>query len=156
MFSPETKKVLAILKALTVDTDYETWMKGKRWGQEAMLALQNHYYGKSESERKTQVSKDNLNKIFYRNKTTFPFKKYRTKMKQRFNLLDNHNVPLYEEDKVLINYSKNNFKTEVNICRYSHSASFETASTYLSKVISRLLPATQPSSGIYGRIWQVK
>ena len=121
-----------------------------------MLALQNHYYGIPESERKTQVSKDYLNKIFYRNKTTFPFKKYRTKMKQRFNLLDNHNVPLYEEDKVLINYSKNNFKTEVNICRYSHSASFETASTYLSKVISRLLPATQPSSGIYGRIWQVK
>ena len=89
-------------------------MKGKRCGQEAMLALQNRYDGKSESERKTQVSKDDQKKIFYRNKTTFPFEKYRTQIKQGFNLPENHDVPFYEEDKVLINYSYNTFKTEVN------------------------------------------
>ena len=39
MFSRDTKMVLAILKELTVDTDADTWMKGKRCSQEAMLAL---------------------------------------------------------------------------------------------------------------------
>ena len=46
MFSCDTKKALAILKELTVDTDAETWMKGKLCGRESMLALQNNYDGK--------------------------------------------------------------------------------------------------------------
>ena len=46
MFSCGTKKVLEILKVLTVDTDAETWLKGKCCDQEAMLALKNHYDGK--------------------------------------------------------------------------------------------------------------
>ena len=33
MFYHETKKFLAILKELTVDTDSETWMKAKRCGR---------------------------------------------------------------------------------------------------------------------------
>ena len=33
MFYRETKKFLAILKELTVDTDSETWMKAKRCGR---------------------------------------------------------------------------------------------------------------------------
>ena len=37
-------------------------------------------------------------------------------------------------------------KTDINICRSSHSSSFDTASTYISTVISRLLPLTHPSS----------
>ena len=52
IFSCDTKKVIAILKELTVDTDVETWMKGKCCGREAMLALQNHYDFKSEGERR--------------------------------------------------------------------------------------------------------
>ena len=47
MLPCDIKKVLEILKELTVDTDAETWMKGKHCGWEAMLALQNHYDGKS-------------------------------------------------------------------------------------------------------------
>ena len=75
-------------------------MKGKHYGQEAILALQNHYDGKSEGECRKQVAKDDLKILFYRNKTTFPFNKYVTKMKQTFNVLYNYNVPLYDEDKV--------------------------------------------------------
>ena len=52
MFSRDNKKVLAILKEQTKYTDADTWMKGKCCVQEAMLALQNHYYGKSEGERR--------------------------------------------------------------------------------------------------------
>ena len=81
-------------------------------------------------------------------------------MKQKINVLENYNFPLYEEDKVRqildnINFLNNNFKTEVDICRSRHSAIFETASTYLSTVISRLSPTTHPSSGRHGQRWQV-
>ena len=67
MFSRENKKVLAILKYLTVDTAAETWMKGKRCGREAMLALQHHYDVKSEGGRRKQVAKYNQKTLFYRN-----------------------------------------------------------------------------------------
>ena len=60
MFSRKTKKVVAILKELTVDTDSKTWMKGKRCGQEEMLALQNHYDGKSEGGHRKRLAKDGL------------------------------------------------------------------------------------------------
>ena len=56
-------------------------MKGKLCGQEAMLSLQNHYDEKPEGERRKQVAKDDLKRLFYRNETTFYFKKYVTKMK---------------------------------------------------------------------------
>ena len=38
-------------------------------------------------------------------------------------------------------------KKEVNICRSSHSSTFFKASTYLSKVVARLYPPSNPSSG---------
>ena len=141
MFSHDTKKVLEIIKEITVYTDAEKWMKGKRCGRESMLTFQNHYDVKSEGEYRKQVDKYDLKTLFYRNETTLSFEKYVTNMKQTFNVLDNYNVPLYEEDKFRqlldnINCPKNDFKTEVNICRYIHSDSFEKASTYLSRVIS--------------------
>ena len=58
MSSCDTKKVLEILKELTVDTDSETWVKGKWCGREAMLELKNNYDGKFEGERRKQVAKD--------------------------------------------------------------------------------------------------
>ena len=121
-----------------------------------MLALQNHYDGKSEGERRKQPTKDNLRRLFYRNETNFSFEKYVTNIKQTLNMLYNYDVPLNEEDKLRqlldnINSPNNNFKIELNICISSHSASFETASTYLSTVISRNFSETQPSSGRYGR-----
>ena len=75
IFSRDTKKVLAILKELTVYTDAETWIKGKSCGQEAMMAFQNKYDGKSEGERRKQVAEDELKRFFYRNEITFSFEK---------------------------------------------------------------------------------
>ena len=54
-----------------------------------------------------------------------------------------------------INYPSNDLKTEVNIYISSHSARFETASTHLSTVMSRLFPETHPSSVKYGSRRQV-
>ena len=64
-----------------------------------MLALHNHYYGKSDIERRKQMAKDNLKRLFYMNETVFSFEKNANKMKQKFNVLDSYNVPLYEEEK---------------------------------------------------------
>ena len=112
-----------------------------------MWAVHNHYDEKSEGGLRKQVAKDDLKRLFYRNKTTFSFEKHVTDIKKSFNVLENYNVPLYEEDKVRqildnINCPNNYLETEVNICISSHSASFDTASTYLSTVVSRLFPAT--------------
>ena len=103
------------------------------------------------------MSKDELKRLFYRNKTIFSFDNYVTKRKQTFNLLENYDAPLYEEDKFRqlldkINFLNNYYKTEVNICRFNHSDSFTLASTYLLTCISRLFPATQTLSGRYGTI----
>ena len=94
-----------------------------------MLEFQNHYDGKLEGERGKQVDNDNLKMLFYRNKTTYSFEKYITNTKQTFDVLENYNFPLYEEDKVgqlldNINGPNKNLKNEVNICRYSHCARF--------------------------------
>ena len=108
-----------------------------------MMALQNHYGGKSQSELRKQVDEDDINMLFYRNKTNLSFEKYVTRTKQTFIVLESYNVPLYEEDKVRkildhINFPQNNLKPEVKNCRSSHSVSSETSSTYLSTVISSL------------------
>ena len=114
-------------------------MKGTRCGQEAILALHNYDDGKSHRKYSKNMAKDNLNSLFYRYETTSSFKKY---AKRTFNMLENPNVTLYEEDKVMqilfnINFPKNDFKTNVNIYRSSFSAIFKTASTHLTKVILR-------------------
>ena len=64
MFYHDTKKVLSIIKELTVDTDAETWMKGKLCGRESILELQNYYDGKSEGKHMKQVAKDGLKRLF--------------------------------------------------------------------------------------------
>ena len=105
--------------------------------------------------------KDVLKRLFYRNKTTLSFKKYVTNTKQTFNVIENYNVPLYEEDKVRqlldnINTPNNDLKAEVNIFRSSHIAIFEIESKYLPAVISRPLPENHTSSGRFGRIRNAK
>ena len=74
-------------------------MKGKLSGREVMLVLQNHCAGKSKGGCRKQEVKDYLKRLFYSNKTTFYFQKYVSRVEQTFNVIDNYNVPLYEEDK---------------------------------------------------------
>ena len=75
MFNRDTKKVLALLKELTSGTTGETWIKGIRCGREAMLALQNHYDGKAEGERRKSVARADFDGLFYKDESTFPLEK---------------------------------------------------------------------------------
>ena len=117
-----------------------------------MQELQDHCDGTSEGERRKQVSREYLKKIFYKNETTFTFEKYVTKLKGIFNVLEKYGVPIYKEQmvKYLLDHimsPKTELKTEFNICRSSHSSTSAKASTYVSKVVSRLYTCANPSSG---------
>ena len=161
MFKRDSKHVYQILKELTNGTQAEDWMKGKKCGRIAMIALQDHYDGKAEGERRMAVAKADLTKLFYRNETTFSFEKYVTKLLTIFNILDKYRFPVYEKDKVdyLLNKIQcpdKDFQITVNICRSSHSTNFINASTYLQTEVARIFPDSQPSSGRYGKRRYVK
>ena len=69
-----------------------------------------------------------------------------------FNVLGKYGVPLYEEHMVehildQIMSPNTELKTEVKICKSSHSSTFVKSSTYLSTVVARLYPSANPSSG---------
>ena len=117
-----------------------------------MQELQAHYDGMSEGLQRKKVTRADLKKIVYKNETNLTFEKYVTKLMGFFNVLDKYCVPLYEEkmvDHILDQIMSPNIelKTEVNICRSSHSSTFVKESTYLSTVVSRLYPSSNPSSG---------
>ena len=78
-----------------------------------------------------------------------PERKYSTKMELLLHLI-NISEPLFEYQMVetlldQIKSSNTYLKTEVTICRSSHSSTFSKATTYLSTVVSRLYPSTNPS-----------
>ena len=100
MFTRDSRKVLDILKELTHRTDAETWIKGLKYGREAMQELQAHYDGTSVGERREKVDIADLKKIFYKNETTFTFEKYVTNLKGVLNVLVKYDVPIYEEKMV--------------------------------------------------------
>ena len=82
MFNRDNKFVGQVLKELTVGTDAEHWAKSKRGAMDIMKALRDHYDGKAEGERRKAVAYADLDKLFYRNESTFSFDKYVTKMKE--------------------------------------------------------------------------
>ena len=161
MFKRDSKHVLQILKELTNGTQAETWMKKKTCGRLAMIALQDHYDGKAEGERRMAVAKADLTKLFYRNEATFSFEKYVTKLLNTFNILEKYQFPVYPKDKVdylldKIQCPDKDFQMAVNICRSKYSTDFVNASIFLQTEVARIFPESQPSSGRYGKRRYVK
>ena len=68
-----SKKVLGIIKELTLVTDAETWIKGLKCVRKEMQELQAHYDGTLEGARRKQIYIEDLNNIFYNNDTTLTF-----------------------------------------------------------------------------------
>ena len=89
MFTRDSRKVLDILKEMTLGTDSETWIKGLKCIRKAIQELQDHYDGTAEGSRRKKVARTELNEIFYKNETTFIFENYVTKLKGVFNVLEN-------------------------------------------------------------------
>ena len=145
IFNRDSKHVYQILKELISGTQAEDWMKEKSCGRIAMIALQNQYDGTAEGERRMDVAKASLTKLFYRNESTFSFEKYVTKHLTIFNILEKDKFPIYEKDKVdhLLNKIQcpdKDLQTTVNICRSSHNNNFIEASTYMQTEVARMFP----------------
>ena len=87
IFTRDSRKVLDILKELTLGTDAETWIEGLKQNRKAIQELQAHYARKLEGAQRKQVARADLKKIFYKNETNFTFEKYVTKLKGIFNVL---------------------------------------------------------------------
>ena len=100
MFTIDSRKVINILKELTLGTDAEICIKVPKFGKKAIQGLQSHYDGASEGARRKQVTRADLKKIFYNNETTLTFEKYVTKLKGILNVLEKYGVPLSEEHMV--------------------------------------------------------
>ena len=75
MFTRYSRKVIDILKELTFGNEYETWIKGLKFGIKAMKELQANYGGTSEGARRKKFARVELKKIFYKSDTTFTFDK---------------------------------------------------------------------------------
>jgi hypothetical protein len=156
LFRADSQTVLSLLKSLTTGTDAENWIQGVTCGKSAMKALQDHYDGDAEAEKRKQAAKSDLHVLFYRHEAAFSFEKYINRMKRCFDILEKYGVPYYEEDKVrlLLDRIQNNHgevKTQVSICRANHAGSFVEASTYLSREISRIFPSSNVSSTQFGK-----
>ena len=143
------------MKELTVGTEAETWTKKKKGGQEVMIALQGHYNGKAEGEKRKAVAKSDIEKLFYRNESTFPFEKYVTKLQHAFNILEQYAIPEFEENKIKLLLDKvtrpnQELKSEVILCR-STQHTFTDAATYMQTAVSHIFPNCQPSSNRYSK-----
>ena len=115
-----------------------------------MQYLQDHYDGPSEGTQGKQFDRSDLKKLFYKNETIFTFDKYVTEIKGIFNVLEKYGVPIYEDqmmENLLDQLMSLNIelKTEINIYIFLHLSKFVKASMYLSTVVVRLYPTTNPS-----------
>ena len=73
MFIRNSRKVLDILKKLTLVTDSETWIKGLKCDRNSMQEIQAHYDGTPEEARRKQVARADVKNTFYKNETTFKY-----------------------------------------------------------------------------------
>ncbi len=112
-------------------------MNGKTCGRLAFLALQDHYDGKAEGERRKVVVRADLAKTFYRNEAaTFSFETFVTKLQHIFNVLEKYGMLEYEQNKVnylldKVNCPDKRFQNHVDIARANYSQTFVQAATYL-------------------------
>lgn len=154
-FNRDSKHIYNILKQFTNGTDAATWMKGTRCGRAAMQALQKHYNGVAEGERRMEAARGDLNRLFYKNETTFSFEKYVTKMKECHDVLLKYGKPKYQSDKIAnlidkINCKDAEVQMHVSIVRNT-CTTFEEAVTEIATQISRIFPSSHPSSGRYNK-----
>ena len=75
MFARDSRKVINIIKELTLGTESETWIKGLKCGIKVMQEIQANYGGTSEGVIRKKFARVELKKTLYRNKTTFKFDK---------------------------------------------------------------------------------
>jgi hypothetical protein len=77
-FRSDSQKVLTLLKSLTTATDAENWMNGCSCGRVAMQALQAHYDGDAEAEKRKEAARSDLKVLFIVMRHPFPLRSIST------------------------------------------------------------------------------
>jgi hypothetical protein len=77
-FRSDSQKVLTLLKSLTTATDAENWMKRCSCGRVAMQALQAHYDGDAEAEKRKEAARSDLKVLFIVMRHPFPLRSIST------------------------------------------------------------------------------
>ena len=146
-FKHNNKLVYKLLKAAAcIDTDSWAWIHisdPSADGRKAWLALIAHYngYGKLIKKR-VQRAKMELLKIHYKDKKVFPFKKYFTKLKEQFRVLekDRHAsyLGLQQVETLLCGMNKTDAGIEAAKSTVFHSMQhdFDRACEFMSAYIS--------------------
>ena len=142
IFKLDSKRILAILKDLCLNTGAETWFRNITCGRKAMKALQTHYDGPDERHKRIEEACARISQTFYKHEGTFTFEKFTTILQDSFAILEKYGEPVYEREKLKLLFTKSlnshpDVKQEINICR-QHYHTFEEAITYMKMVVSRL------------------
>ena len=80
-FNVDSKTVLILLGGLFNSTNGDTWINNIQCGKAVIQALQQHYDGFFESNKRIQEAKHNNENIFYKVETLFSFEEYCTAIK---------------------------------------------------------------------------
>jgi len=150
-FRKDNQDVLKLLKSLCQGTESWKWMETAKGGRAAMIALQEHYNGSAEGERRLNITRADLKELFFKRQDTFPFEKYVSRLKECYNTLEELEVPEYETEKVRtlldhIQCNHDEVKQCVVLARTNHPENFQAACDYLASEIARIFPDKHPTS----------
>ena len=118
MFKMDSKRVLAILKDLCLNTGAETWFRNIQCGRKAMQALQRHYDGPDERQKRIEEARAKISQTFYKHEGTFTFEKFTTILQDSFATLEKYGEPVHEREKLKLLFTKSlnshpDFKQEI-------------------------------------------
>jgi hypothetical protein len=92
-FRRDSAEVLAFVKSLIIGTEAENWIGNAKCGRVLMTNLQNHYDGKAEGERRSNIAVSDLASSFYKHESSFPYKTFINRLKKCFDTLEECGVP---------------------------------------------------------------
>ena len=159
-FREDNMQVYRMLSDLVSGTEAKSWINEfnrAQDGRNAWLALQNHYEGGGNEQKKITEAESVIDMLHYKNEAIFSFESYSTKMIEAFrdlNNTDSEKSP-YEQVKIMLEKISIN-SAEIEIHKAHVRSNFRNditgAVTYLSTEFARMFPQATFSTGCrFGR-----
>jgi hypothetical protein len=147
-FREDNRRVYRIYKDLMIGTDGWTWFNRATVGdgRDAHLLITQHYRGDAETALRAAEAEATLNRLHYRNETSFSFERYITRMSECFELMEDNHQGYSEAQKVkkmLDGVVSTNAEVVAikAVVRSTHPTDFNSASTLMAGQIALLYPA---------------
>jgi hypothetical protein len=135
---PRLTTHLIILAALEFDAEMSS--------QSAMEALREHYEGAREISKHVTIARATLTNTNYQNEYTYTFKRFATRMKTTFTVLEKHGEPYAETPKVqmLCDRIQMEGNQRIQIAKLqvmdAHANNFSKAVAYMMRKIAEIFP----------------